>query len=172
MLSLTTIMGHRVHNGIYSTNLEIQCFVFWMATDIYMTPLIITRHEKLKDELNFNQLAHCHWFVTRRLIRTREFFFESLSIIAPIMGDEGWWSGAHRCWSRKGILQLLLLIKICKQELPKCRNPQMQGARKIYIPECLHILCMKEIKQQPASQPSIPPLVAKLGDDINVYRRE
>lgn len=47
----------------------------------------------------------------------------------------------------------------------------MQGARKIYIPECLHILCMKEIKQQPASQPSIPPLVAKLGDDINVYSK-
>lgn len=47
----------------------------------------------------------------------------------------------------------------------------MQGARKIYIPECLRILCMKEIKQQPASQPSIPPLVAKLGDDINVYSK-
>jgi hypothetical protein len=48
----------------------------------------------------------------------------------------------------------------------------MQEARKIYIPECLQILYMKEIKQQPASQPSIPPpLVAKLGDDINVYSK-
>lgn len=53
----------------------------------------------------------------------------------------------------------------------QARTPKMQGARKIYIPECLHILCMKEIKQQPASQPSIPPLVAKLGDDINVYSK-
>jgi hypothetical protein len=40
-------------------------------------------------------------------------------------------------------------------------TPQMQGARKTYIPECLHILCMTEIKQQPASQPSIPPPCCK-----------
>jgi hypothetical protein len=54
------LVGHRVHNGIYSTKLGIQFFVFGMATDIYITPLIIARHDKLKDELNFNQLAHCH----------------------------------------------------------------------------------------------------------------
>jgi hypothetical protein len=82
-----------------------------MATDIYMTPLIITRHDKLKDELNFNQLAHCRWFVTRRLIRTQEFFFESLSITPQLWvmkdddeeltnakAEKGSYSSC--CWSR------------------------------------------------------------------------
>lgn len=43
----------------------------------------------------------------------------------------------------------------------QARTPKMQGARKIYSPECLQILCMKEIKQQPANQPSIAPPCSK-----------